>query len=101
MPVESGSPPACRPRCGACCIAPSISTPLPWDDGGPDRPKPAGVACPQLDDDLRCRLFGNPRRPAVCTSLAPEPAMCGASGTQALQWLQRMEVLTNPNAQER
>ena len=41
----------CRPRCAACCIAPSISSPIPGMPEG----KPAGVACVQLDADLRCR----------------------------------------------
>ncbi|MCH1995921.1 YkgJ family cysteine cluster protein, partial [Achromobacter xylosoxidans] len=35
---------ACRPGCGACCIAPSITRPIP---GMPDG-KPAGVPCIQL-----------------------------------------------------
>ncbi|WP_394788903.1 YkgJ family cysteine cluster protein, partial [Rhodoferax sp.] len=64
----------CRPGCGACCIAPSISSAIPGMPGG----KPAGVHCVQLDADLRCRLFGLPERPAVCASLAPTPEMCGA-----------------------
>ncbi|MEY2853588.1 MAG: hypothetical protein RL030_720, partial [Pseudomonadota bacterium] len=63
----------CRSHCGACCIAVSISSPIP---GMPDG-KPAGVYCVQLDDQLRCRLFGRPERPAVCTSLRPTVGMCG------------------------
>ena len=42
----------CRPGCGACCIAPSISTPMP----GHPRGKAAGVACVNLTADLRCAL---------------------------------------------
>ncbi|HVK38365.1 MAG TPA: YkgJ family cysteine cluster protein, partial [Candidatus Kapabacteria bacterium] len=34
----------CRDGCGACCIAPSITSPIP---GMPDG-KPAGVRCVQL-----------------------------------------------------
>lgn len=83
--------PACRPGCGACCIAPSISSPIP---GMPDG-KPAGVRCVQLDDDDRCRLFGRPERPAVCASLRPEPAMCGGSRTEAMATLARLERLTS------
>lgn len=56
--------------------------------------KPAGIACVQLDAQLRCRLFGDPRRPAVCSSLRPEPGMCGADRTEALQLLQRLERQT-------
>ena len=85
-------PPSCRPRCAACCIAPSISSPIPGHPNG----KPAGVRCLQLDDEDRCRLFGRPERPAVCGSLAPHAEMCGASREQAMHWLDRMERETAP-----
>jgi uncharacterized protein len=84
--------PACRPDCGACCIAPSISTALPGMPEG----KPAGVPCVQLDDQRRCRLFGDPRRPAVCASLQPSLEMCGHSASQALVWLAVLEQQTAP-----
>ena len=58
--------------------------------------KPAGLACPQLDASLRCRLFGRPERPRVCASLAPSPEMCGADRGQALAWLTRLESATQP-----
>jgi uncharacterized protein len=84
----------CRPGCGACCIAPSISTPLPGQPGG----KPAGMRCAQLDEELRCRLFGLPQRPAVCASLQPTAEMCGTSRVQAMHWLDRLEQATRPAA---
>jgi hypothetical protein len=56
--------------------------------------KPAGVRCVQLDDDHQCRLFGDPRRPAVCASLQPEPAMCGTDRDHALGWLAALEAAT-------
>ncbi len=56
--------------------------------------KPAGVPCVQLDEALRCRLFGRPERPAVCTSLRPAAEMCGHSREQALHWLAGLERLT-------
>jgi uncharacterized protein len=80
----------CRERCAACCIAPSISTPIPGMPHG----KPAGVRCVQLDEADRCRLFGRPERPAVCVSLAPAADMCGSSREQALATLERLEMLT-------
>lgn len=82
----------CRPRCAACCTAPSITTPIP----GMPQGKPAGVRCVQLDDELRCRLFGHPQRPAVCASLAPAPEMCGRTREQALRWLTALERATAP-----
>ena len=82
----------CRPGCGACCIAPSISSPIPGMPHG----KPAGVACAQLTDDYRCALFGDPRRPAVCVSLRPEPAMCGTTRDEAMVMLAALEMATQP-----
>lgn len=82
----------CRPQCGACCIAPSISSPLP----GMPQGKPAGVPCVHLDAQLRCELFGDPRRPKVCASLRPSHAMCGDSREQALHFLGTLEKLTAP-----
>lgn len=83
---------SCRPGCAACCTAPSISSPIPGMPNG----KPAGVPCIQLDTDLRCKLFGDPRRPAVCGGLQPAAEMCGGSREQAMQYLMRLEMLTNP-----
>ncbi|KAB8318407.1 YkgJ family cysteine cluster protein [Tolypothrix campylonemoides VB511288] len=82
----------CRAACAACCIAPSISSPIPGMPHG----KPAGMPCVQLDDALRCRLFGRPERPAVCAALRPEPAMCGASRAEAMATLAALERATAP-----
>lgn len=93
MPAMPASTPGvCRPACAACCIAPSISSPIPGMPGG----KPAGERCVQLDASDRCLLFGDPRRPAVCLSLAPTPEMCGHSREQAMVWLERLEQATAP-----
>ena len=58
--------------------------------------KPAGVACVQLDEQQRCRLFGRPERPAVCASLEPTAAMCGQTRAQAMTWIARLEAQTLP-----
>ena len=84
------SPLACRIGCGACCIAPSISSPIPGMPHG----KPAGVRCVQLTADNRCAIFGQPERPAVCASLRAEPAMCGSDRVQAMAWLSALEAAT-------
>ncbi len=81
----------CRVGCGACCIAPSISSPIP---GMPDG-KAAGVRCVQLTDDNRCRLFGSPERPAVCNALRPSEEMCGHSRREALTYLTFLERATS------
>ncbi len=80
----------CRPGCGACCIAPSISSPIPGMPHG----KPAGMPCVQLTEDYRCRLFGQPERPAVCRTLRPEPRMCGTDREAALAYLAALERAT-------
>lgn len=82
----------CRPGCGACCIAPSITSPIPGMPHG----KPAGVRCVQLDEDNRCRLFGQPERPAFCGGLKADVEMCGDDRAQAMQWLTSLESLTAP-----
>ena len=74
----------CRPGCGACCIAPSISS----------LAKPAGVRCTYLDDDLRCTVFGRPERPACCGGLQPSIEMCGETRMDALAWLAALETAT-------
>jgi Fe-S-cluster containining protein len=82
----------CRQGCGACCIALSISTPLP---GMPDG-KPAGVRCVQLTEDDRCAIFDSPKRPACCAGLQPSEEMCGESRQQALAYLNWLERVTEP-----
>ena len=82
----------CRVGCGACCIAPSISSAIPGMPGG----KPAGERCVQLSADNRCRLFGLPERPGVCVNLRPAPDICGDSAAEALALLARMEISTLP-----
>lgn len=84
---------ACRVGCGACCIAPSISSPIPGMPNG----KPAGVRCAQLTADNRCTLFGKPERPAVCVSLRPSRDMCGWNNADAMAWLTALEAITTPD----
>ncbi|HVB23942.1 MAG TPA: YkgJ family cysteine cluster protein [Ktedonobacteraceae bacterium] len=83
----------CRVGCGACCIAPSISSPIPGMPHG----KPAGVRCIQLTDDNRCKLFGKPERPAVCSMLQPSEEMCGHSARSAFIHLSSLERATAPS----
>lgn len=82
----------CRPQCGACCIALSISSPIPGMPNG----KAADQACSQLSSDHRCLIFGQPERPACCSGLKPEPEMCGADREQALRWIAWLEEVTLP-----
>jgi len=58
--------------------------------------KPAGVPCVNLDENMRCRIFNSPERPAVCGSLQPCEEMCGSCREEALQFLTELENLTRP-----
>lgn len=82
----------CRELCGACCIAPSIHSPIPGMPEG----KPAGVPCIHLDESFRCRIFDSSERPAFCGSLSPCVSMCGQSREEALCYLAELEELTKP-----
>lgn len=82
----------CRPDCGACCTAPSISSPIP----GMPQGKPANTPCVQLDERQRCKIFASPLRPKVCAGLRPDAEMCGSNRQQALSWLIKLEADTAP-----
>ena len=82
----------CRAGCGACCVAPSISSPIPGMPHG----KPAGVRCIHLTPDFCCALYGDPARPAVCGGLQPCAEMCGAGRAHALAYLTWLEHATRP-----
>lgn len=89
----------CRAGCGACCIAPSINSPIPGMPNG----KPAGVRCIQLDSDNRCLLFDKPERPLFCIGLKASVEMCGDSSLKnpnqyALLWLADLEKKTKPTS---
>ena len=58
--------------------------------------KPANTSCVQLDDKLRCRIFGQAGRPAVCASLQPSAEMCGETREHAMLWLADLERQTAP-----
>lgn len=62
----------CRDACGACCIAPSISSPIP---GMPE---------------------GKPERPACCSGLQASHDMCGTNREHAMLWLHELEKATAP-----
>ena len=80
----------CRVGCGACCIAMSISSPIP----GMPKGKPACVRCVQLSEDNRCKLYGKPERPAVCSGLQASREMCGETSEEAYQYLAALEEMT-------
>ncbi len=77
----------CRSNCGACCIVPSISSPIPGMPNG----KPAGVPCIHLDDQMRCKIFNHPDRPATCHNYKAEIAFCGNTREEAFKILDQLE----------
>ncbi|MDF9619422.1 YkgJ family cysteine cluster protein [Pseudomonas entomophila] len=79
----------CREGCGACCIAPSISSPIPGMPEG----KPAGERCLHLNIENLCELFGRPERPKVCGGFKAEVDICGNDRDDAIRiigWLEQM-----------
>lgn len=83
---------SCRPGCGACCIVPSISSPIP----GMPQGKPAGQRCIQLDDNNLCKLFGLSQRPRVCDAFTATVDACGHTNDEAYALLRWLEDATRP-----
>ena len=82
----------CRAGCGACCIAPSISSSIPGMPNG----KPANTRCVQLDTQNLCKIFGKPERPAVCSAFTAQAYVCGESREEALILLAQLECDSAP-----
>lgn len=76
----------CRKGCGACCIAPSISSSIPGMPEG----KPAGVKCIHLTSDFLCGIFDAPDRPTVCDKFRADEVFCGKSRTEAIDILTQL-----------
>ena len=77
----------CHDPCGACCIAPSISSPIP---GMPDG-KPAGVKCIHLTVNYLCLIYNHPDRPKVCDDFMADPEVCGTTRDEAMILLGDLE----------
>ena len=80
----------CRKGCGACCIAPSISSSIPGMPLG----KPAGVRCVHLTNENLCDIYTSPDRPKVCGSFQAAEEFCGDSRIEALEHLARRDIQT-------
>ena len=81
----------CRIGCGACCIAPSISSALPFHPFG----KPAAVRCLHLDNENKCSIFLQPGRPLVCSGFQATEDACGSTMEEAMAILSEWEMLTS------
>ncbi len=80
----------CRSGCGACCIAPSISSAIPGMPAG----KAAGERCLHLSVDMLCAIFGLPERPAVCSQFKAAVDVCGDSQGDAIRLITWWEEAT-------
>ncbi len=80
----------CRKGCGACCIAPSISSAIPGMPLG----KPAGARCVHLNVEYLCDIYEDPERPKVCESFHATEEFCGNSRDEALERLGLFELKT-------
>lgn len=77
----------CRPGCGACCIAPSISSTIGILKNG----KKAGKRCYYLDENLLCKLIDSPERPEVCKNFKFDPIICGKNPEEAMKIMKELE----------
>ena len=82
----------CRSHCGACCTAPSISSPIPGMPNG----KAAGQVCLHLESNYRCAIFHDPARPKVCSDFMAEEIICGNSREEAMLIISSIEIATTP-----
>ncbi|HTP04048.1 MAG TPA: YkgJ family cysteine cluster protein [Nitrospirota bacterium] len=80
----------CRIGCGACCIAPSLSSAIP----GMPQGKPAGIRCVQLTADNVCKIYGMADRPDVCVSYQATREFCGSRRSDAMRLLCELEQST-------
>ncbi len=83
----------CRLDCGACCVVPSISSPIPGMPGG----KPAFTPCIHFDTASRsCAIWMTAAYPAVCREFSPSFEYCGTTRAEAIRILTELENLTSP-----
>ena len=59
--------------------------------------KPAGIPCVHLSPAMRCELYGDARRPALCDAFLPEREFCGDNREEALLRLAQLEVQSLPD----
>jgi Fe-S-cluster containining protein len=78
-------------QCSACCIEISISSPIPGMPNG----KAAGERCLHLVGNL-CGIFGQPDRPAVCSSFKASQDICGNNYSDAVRLIRWYEKETSP-----
>lgn len=83
---------ACRAGCAACCIIPSISSPMPLMPQG----KLSNTHCHHLDKNNLCSLFGLPERPQVCIDYQATEEFCGHTNQQAYILLTHLNQQTEP-----
>lgn len=80
----------CRSGCGACCIAITISSPIPGVNGI----KLAGQPCPQLTEARTCFIYNSPLKPKVCSNFKASRSVCGEHFEGAMMNLTYLERLT-------
>ncbi len=76
----------CR-KCGGCCTAPSISSPIPGMPSG----KPSNTPCIHLTKDMLCGLWEKPDRPLVCHQCKADPMFCGNNFDDAVKIFNSLE----------
>jgi hypothetical protein len=58
--------------------------------------KAAGVRCYNLADDYSCRIYNHTDYPDVCRRLIPANDICGDNRDEAVEYLSKLERITQP-----
>jgi len=83
----------CRANCGACCIAPTITSELPNMQDG----KPSGVYCANLNPEtFACNIWEKDNYPDFCRKYKPCEEICGSTKEQALTNIYYLDEVTSP-----
>jgi hypothetical protein len=83
----------CRANCGACCIAPTITSEMPNMPDG----KPSGIACINLNSDtLKCNIWGTAEYPKFCGAYQACESVCGSSKAEAMINIYYLDEVTRP-----
>jgi hypothetical protein len=77
-------------KCGACRIAPSITTAIAHMPRG----KPTGARCANLNDRNERVLYGRGERPAFCLGWQPMAEVCGQTFEEAMSRIAALERAT-------
>jgi Fe-S-cluster containining protein len=63
-----------------------MSSPIPGMPNG----RASGERCIQLDENNRCMIYNDPKRPKVCIEFEPNIEFCGTNSEEAFEILNKL-----------